>query len=164
MKKKKAAILLAALTFSTRLLTGCGESTPLLSEDDYILDARSARTSLGTAPGDSSEAFLEAYGAYRFFTSIDGGDYRMLAAEEIPFDSSVTILLPTFFIDGQPIEPDTFCEENEIEKSNLMEYLRSADFLDEHTAEYRYLTFTWDSGVIADIDSAYMSYNEEGAN
>lgn len=164
MIKRKTGILLAALTFSTWLFTGCGETAPLLSENDYILDTRSDQTSLGIAPGNNSEAFLEAYGAYRFFTSIDGGDYQMLAPEEIPFDSSVTILLPAFFIDGQPIDPDIFCEENEIEKSDLMEYLRSADFLNEHTAEYRYLTFTWDNGVIADISSAYMSYNEDGAN
>lgn len=164
MNKKKAAILLTALIFSTWLFTGCGETTPLLGEDDYILDTRSDQTSLGIAPGSNSETFLEAYGAYRFFTSIDGGDYQMLASEEIPFDSSVTILLPAFFIDGQPIDPDIFCEENEIEKSDLIEYLRSADFLNDHTAEYRYLTFTWDNGVITDIDSAYMNYNEDGAN
>ena len=161
---KKAAVFLAAVILNIWLLTGCGESAPLLSADDYILDARSGQTSLGTAPGDNSEAFLETYGAYRFFTSIDGGDYQVLAPEEIPFDSSVTILLPTFFVDGQPIDPDKFCEENEIEKSALMESLRSADFLNEHTAEYRYLTFTWDNGMIADISSSYMSYNEDGAN
>ena len=164
MKKKKAAILLVALILNICLFTGCGESAPLLSADDYVPDARSDQTSFGIAPGDNSEAFLEAYGAYRFFTSIDDGDYRMVDYEDIPFDSSVTILLPTFFVDGQPIDPDTFCEENEIEKSDLMEYLRSADFLSEHTAEYRYLTFTWENGVITDISSAYMSYNEDGAN
>ena len=164
MKRKKVAIFPAALTLSIYLLTGCGEATPLLNEEDYILDTRSDQTNWGIAPGDSSEAFLEAYGAYRFFTSIDGGDYQMLAPEEIPFDASVTILLPTFFIDGQPIDPDTFCEENEIEKSDLIEYLRSADFLNNHTAEYRYLTFTWDNGAIVDIASAYMNYNEDGAN
>ena len=164
MKKKKAAILLAALILNIWLLTGCGESAPLLGTDDYRLDARSDQTSFGIAPGDNPEAFLEAYGAYKFFTSIDNDDYQMVAYEEIPFDSSVTILLPTFFVDGQPIDPDTFCEENEIEKSDLMKYLRSADFLNEHTAEYRYLTFTWDNGVITDISSAYMSYNEDGAN
>lgn len=164
MKKKKAVILLAALTFGTWLFTGCGKSTPLLSADDYILDSRTDRTSLGTVPGDTSEAFLETYGTYRFFTSIDGGDYQMLAPEDISFDSSVTTLLPGFFVDGQPIDPDAFCKENEIEKSDLMEYLRSPDYLSEHTVEYRYLTFTWDNSVIADISSAYMNYNEDGAN
>ena len=161
---KKAAILLAAFGLHLYLLTGCGESTPLLTAADYILDTQSGQTSMGTAPGDTSETFLEAYGTYRFFTSIDGGDFQVLDPEEIPFDSSVTTLLPTFFIDGQPVDPDLFCKENEIDKSELLTYLRSADFLGSHTVEYCYLTFTWNEGVIADISTSYMNYNEDGAN
>lgn len=164
MNIRKFSISLAVFGLNLCLLTGCGESIPLLTADDYILDVQSGQTSLGTASGDTAETFLAAYGAYRFFTSIDGGDYQMLAPEEIPFDSSVTTLLPTFFIDGQPIDPDLFCEENEIEKSDLLSLFRSADFLGSHTVEYRYLTFTWDNGVITDITSSYMNYNEDGAN
>lgn len=161
---KKTVILLAAFGLSLGFLTGCGETAPLLTADDYELDAETNTTNRGVAPGDTSEAFLTAYGEYRFFTSIDGGDYRMLDSEDIPFDSSVTTLLPTFFIDGLAVDPDTFCEENEIEKADLISFLRSADYLNSHTVEYDYLIFTWENGVITDIRSEYMDYNEDGAN
>lgn len=164
MRRNKAALFLTVLALSLGLLTGCGESAPLLTADDYELDALTNKTSRGVGVGDTAETFFDAYGEYRFFTSIDNGDYQVLAPDEISFDSSVTVLLPTFFIDGLPIEPDAFCEENSIEKAELITYLSSADYLNLHTVEYRYLIFTWDSGSIADIRSMYMNYNEDGAN
>lgn len=162
--KMKKAVLLAALGLSIGLLTSCGESTPLLTAEDYELDAQTNQTSRGVAPGDTTEAFLTAYGEYRFFNSIDNGDYQMLAFEEIPAESAVTTLLPTFFIDGQPIDPDAFCKENEIEKADLLTAISSEDYLNAHTVEYYYLVFTWENGVITDIRSEYMNYNEDGAN
>lgn len=164
MNKKRAAILLTMLALNSGLLTGCGESTPLLTADDYVLDALTNKTSLGVGVGDTAETFFNAYGEYRFFTSIDNGDYQVLVPEEISFDSPVTILLPTFFIDGLPVEPDAFCEENNIEKAELISYLSSADYLNLHTVEYRYLVFTWENDTITDIRPMYMNYNEDGAN
>lgn len=164
MTRKKALILLTALSLSLGLLTGCGESTPLLTAEDYTWDTENNKTNRGVTLGDTSEAFLEAYGEYKIFTSVDGSDYRMIAYEEIPFDSAATTLLPTFFVDGAPIDPDTFCEENEIEKSNLIDFLSSEDYLNSHRVEYYYLIFTWENGAITDIRSEYMDYNEDGAN
>ncbi|MCH5261719.1 MAG: hypothetical protein J1F42_02300 [Lachnospiraceae bacterium] len=162
--KKKTIIILFSLILNLGLFTGCGESTPLLSADDFELDALTNKTSLGVGVGDTTETFFNAYGEYRFFTSIDNGDYQVLVPEEISFDSPVTILLPTFFIDGLPMEPDAFCEENNIEKAELISYLSSADYLNLHTVEYRYLAFTWENGTITDIRPMYMNYNEDGAN
>ena len=88
----------------------------------------------------------------------------MLTEEDIPFDSGAITLLPTFFVDGLPVDPDVFCEENEIEKADLIAYLRDTDYLSSHEVEYRYLIFTWENGTIADISSGYMNYNEDGAN
>lgn len=161
---KKSVILLTALGLSLGLLTACGESAPLLTANDYELDAQTNSTTRGIAPGDTPDAFLAAYGDYRFFTSVDGGDYQMLTFEEIPSDSSVTTLLPTFVVDGQSVDPDAFCEENEIEKSALLTFLSSEDYLNSHTVEYYYLIFTWEQGIITDIRSEYMNYNEDGAN
>ncbi len=151
----------AALTFS--LLTGCGKVTPLLSAVDYELDLETTTTNKGVSVGDTPEAFLAAYGEYRIFTSVDGGEYQVFPAEEIPFEDSVTCLLPTFFIDGLPVDPDVFCEENEIEKSALLAFLTSDDYLHSHTVVYYYLTFTWEDGVILDITSRYMDYNEDAS-
>ena len=164
MKRQKTGLICAAIGLSLGLLTGCGKDTPLLTADDYTLETETDRTSLGVAPGDTAETFLAAYGEYKVFISVEGGDFQMLTSDEIPFDSATITLLPTFFVDGLPMDPDDFCEENEIEKADLITYLRSADYLSSHAVEYRYLTFAWENGVITDIRSDYMNYNEDGAN
>lgn len=160
---KKAVILLAALALTLSLLTGCGESTPLLTAVDYELDIETNKTNRGVSLGDTPETFLAAYGKYKIFTSLEGGDYQMYPTDEIPFDSAVITLLPTFFIDGLPIDPNAFCEENEIEKTDLLSFLSSEDYLRSHTVVYCYLTFAWENGVITDIQSSYMDYNEDAS-
>lgn len=160
---KKAVILSAALSLALSLLTGCGKSTPLLSAVDYELDIETNKTNRGVSLGDTPETFLAAYGEYKIFTSVEGGDYQMYPTDEIPFDSAVITLLPTFFIDGLPIDPNAFCEENEIEKIDLLSFLSSEDYLRSHTVVYCYLTFAWENGVITDIQSSYMDYNEDAS-
>lgn len=160
---KKIVILSAAFSLISALLTGCGESTPLLSAVDYELDIETNETNKGVSVGDTPENFLAAYGEYKIFTSVHGQDYQVFPTDEIPFDSAVTTLLPTFFIDGLPIDPDVFCEENEIEKTNLLSFLSSEDYLRSHTVVYYYLLFTWENGVITDIHSSYMDYNEDAS-
>ena len=160
---KKMIALLFALMLTLGLMTGCGESAPLLSATDYELDPESRVTSRDVTVGDTAETFLAAYGDYKIFTSVDGGAYQVFAPEEIPFDSSITLLLPTFFIDGLPTDLDQFCEENEIEKSSLTDTLASDEFLKTHTVVYYYLLFTWENGAITDIRAEYMDYNEDAA-
>ena len=164
MIKKKISALFTALGLTLGCLTACGQDIPLLAADDYELNTETNQTSRGITPGDASETFLAAYQEYKFFTSVEGGDYQMLAPEDIPFDSPITILLPTFYIDGLPIDPNDFCKENEIDKAGLIDFLSSGEYLDAHTVEYRYLLFTWENGIITDIRSEYMNYNEDGAN
>ena len=161
---KKVLFTLTAIGLTLALLTGCGEDTPLLAAKDYELDTQTHTTSLGISPGDTSEDFLSAYGEYKLFTSTDGETYQVLVTEEIPFDSAITILLPAFFVDGLPIDPDVFCEENGVEKADLITFLSGEDYLASHSVEYRYLVFTWENGVITDIRSSSMDYNEDGAN
>lgn len=164
MEIKKYIMILTALGLSLGLLTGCGEDTPLLAAEDYELDIQTNTTNRGISPGDTSEDFLSAYGEYKLFTSTDGETYQVLVPEEIPFDLAITILLPAFFVDGLPIDPDVFCEENGVEKADLITFLSGEDYLASHTVEYRYLIFTWENGIITDIRSASMDYNEDGAN
>ncbi|MDE6943043.1 MAG: hypothetical protein K2P66_01295, partial [Lachnospiraceae bacterium] len=68
---KKLTTLLTVTLLTIGILSGCGESTPLLTATDYELDLASDMTARGIAPGDNAEAFLSAYGEYRIFTSID---------------------------------------------------------------------------------------------
>ncbi len=160
---KKLIVPLASLILTLGLMAGCGKTTPLLAATDYELDPESKVTSREVSIGDNAETFLAAYGDYKIFTSIEGGEYQVFAPDEIPFDSSVTLLLPTFFIDGLPTDLNQFCEENEIEKSGLTDTLTSDEFLKSHTVVYYYLLFTWENGAITDIRSEYMDYNEDAA-
>lgn len=162
--KKKPTLFTAALALAIGLMTGCGDDAPALTADDYILDAETCRTSRGVAIGATPDDFFGAYADCDCFVSVDGGDYQPLSGGELPAGSVVRTLVPTFFVDGEPIEPVSFCQENDIEESALIDYITSAEYLDAHTAEYRYLTFTWENGAVSDIQSAYMNYNEEGAN
>lgn len=163
--KKTFALLM--LTFACPfLLCACSqEQTPLLTSADYNLvsAAESIQTERGVTIGDGPDAFLAAYGDYDILTSIGGGDYLFLDAEDIPFDASLRTILPSFFVDDTAIEIGSFCEKNGIENNDLLTFFTSSDYLRSHTVVYRYLVFTWEDGVITDISSESMDYNLDGA-
>ncbi len=161
---KRAAAILTILCLSCGMLSACGSDTALLTATDYELDEDTDETSRGISVGDDSETFLAAYGEYEILTSVDGGDYQLLAAEEIPFsETSVKTILPTFFIDGLAIDTDQFCKDNDIEKKDLLAYLNSEAYLSAHTVVYFYLSFSWENGVITEISSESMDYNADAA-
>ena len=163
--KVHTVITVLTLTLMSGLLAGCGNKTPLPAAEDFVLNEDTGATSRGILPGDTPETFLSAYEEYKLFTSTDNGEtYQVLSAKEMPFDKDMTVLLPSFFIDGAPMDPDAFCKENDIEKSDLMNLLKSKEYLTSHRVEYRYLLFTWQNGVIEDIVSSYMDYNAESEN
>ncbi len=162
MSKKIIAALFLSLTLSG-LTAGCGEKKPLLTPTDYDLDAETAQTIRGVKIGDNPDAFLAAYGDYDILSCVDGQSYRFLASEEIPFDDTLTTILPSFFIDGAAIEIDGFCENNGIEKENLLSYLTDEAYLEHHTVVYQYLVFEWENGLIKDIRSEAMDYNKDGS-
>lgn len=160
---KKIRILSAIAMSLILLLTACGRETPLLRAIDYELNLENNTTSKGIGIGDTPEAFLEAYGGYVIETCVENGPYQALHTDEIPFTESIKTILPTFFIDGQPMTIEQICEANEIERVDLLALLSSEEYLQEHTVAYHYMIFTWESGVIADIRSEYMDYNEDAS-
>ena len=162
MAKKIISILSLTLILSLSVCA-CGEEKVFLSATDYELDAETAQTIRGIKIGDDSETFLAAYGDYDILSSINGNDYRFLPVEEIPFTSSLTTLLPSFFVDGSVINLDSFCEENGIEKEELLSFLTDEAYLEMHTVLYQYLVFTWENGKITDIRSESMDYNRDGS-
>ncbi|MCM1174643.1 MAG: hypothetical protein NC341_06280 [Blautia sp.] len=145
------------------LLTACGKETPLLTAADYELNQDTNTTSRGIGIGDTPEAFLKAYGSYDIETSIEYGAYQALDTDEIPFTDSIRTILPTFFIDGTPVTIEQICMENEIERADLLSLLSSDEYLQKHTVIYNYLIFTWDGGLISDIHSEFMDYNEDAS-
>ncbi len=162
MSKKIIAALFLSLMLSG-LTAGCGEEKPLLSPTDYDLDAETSQTIRGVKIGDTADAFLAAYQDYDILCSVDGGSLRFLPPEEIPFNGTLTTVLPSFFIDGAAIDIDSFCEENEIEKDSLLSFLTGEDYLEHHTVVYRYLIFDWENGKVKDIRSESMDYNKDAS-
>ena len=162
MVKKIISILGLSLILSLSVCA-CGEEKSFLSATDYELDAETAQTIRGVKIGDDSETFLNAYRDYDILSSINGGDYRFLPVEEIPFTSELTTILPSFFVDSSAIDLDSFCEENGIEKENLLSFLTDESYLEMHTVLYQYLVFTWENGKITDIRSESMDYNRDGS-
>lgn len=194
---KKTILSLLILCMASYLLCACGEETPLLTVEDYKLDAENGSTSRGVKIGDNAEAFRAAYQDDMIFSSVtetasatgsspeedpdaetdSSADhetdqvsdtsaetaYQFLSMDEISFDTVQSIILPTFFIDGQPLDMELFCEENEIEQSHLLAFLTDESYLANHRVVYRYLIFTWEDGVITDIRSESMDYNQDGS-
>lgn len=161
MKKLRLTPIMAlSLIF---LLTACGKETPLLRAVDYELNLENNTTNKGIGIGDTPEAFLEAYGGYVIETCVNDGPYQALHTDEIPFTESIKTILPTFFIDGLPMTIEQICADNEIERVDLLAFLSSDEYLLQHTVAYHYMIFTWEGGVITDIRSEYMDYNEDAS-
>ena len=163
--KKIKTILSAVLLSITALtaLTACGKETPLLKAADYELNHEDNTTSKGIGIGDTPEAFLDAYSDYIIETSIENGPYQALKTDDIPFTESIRTILPTFFIDENAVTIEQICEENEIERTGLLALLSSDEYLQNHTVIYHYMIFTWENGIITDIHSEFMDFNEDAS-
>lgn len=160
MNRFKSVFTLLLCTF---LLTACEKGTPLLTAADYELNQETNTTSKGIGIGDTPEDFLNAYGDYVIETSIEYGPYQAINNDEIPFTDSIRTILPTFFIDGVPVTIEQICTENKIERADLLSLLSSEEYLQNHTVIYNYMIFTWEDGLITDIHSEFMDYNEDAS-
>lgn len=163
MRKLKTAHAAALLSIALIALTACGKEQLLLRAVDYELNLEDNVTNKGIGIGDTPETFLDAYGDYVIETSVESGPYQSLPIDEIPFTQSIKTILPTFFIDGEPITIEQICTENEVERTELLALLSSGEYLKEHTVTYQYMIFSWENGVITDIRSEYMDYNEDAS-
>lgn len=160
MNLNKSVLIVLFITF---FLTACGKETPLLEAADYELNLNTNTTSKGIGIGSTPEEFLAAYGSYTITTSVEYGPFEALEPKEIPFTESIRTILPTFFIDGVPVTIEQVCSENKIERAQLLSLLSSEEYLQNHTVVYHYMVFTWEDGVISDIHSEFMDYNEDAS-
>lgn len=158
---KKNVNLVCFILLLAIFLTACSKEQPLLDKADYELNTENNTTIKGIGIGDTAEDFLASYGEYDIEISINGGNYQSMAAEEIPFDEPMQTILPTFIIDDVPVTLSQICEENEIERSDLLTLLSSDEYLNEHQVSYYYLIFDWKSGAITDIRSDYIDFNKD---
>ena len=153
--------LLYLFLFSALFLTGCEKKTSQTAPES-LFQLKNGETSDGLKIGDTPSEFRKAYRDYTIQIAYDEPDavLRIVPMNQIPFEEDIFTIIACFFINGTPISEEDICEENRIEPSALHDLLSSGDFLRSHEVIYRYLVFEWQDGVIVDIDSNELNYNE----
>lgn len=154
MKKLRFAALAMLL-----LLSGCEKrQTQIAPESLFVLE--DGVTSQGIQAGDTPEEFQEAYGDYIIQVAYENTGYTPMSINRIPYNEPISTMIANFFINGEPVSDEEICRENEIEPEDLYSLLSSYEYLTSHEVIYRYLEFSWESGVIADINAGELYYNE----
>lgn len=156
MKKLLYIVLFAAL-----ILSGCEKNTTKFAPAS-LFEMNGHETAAGLKIGDGPKAFKAAYGDYTVqvaFTE-QPSNYRVMSVSKIPYNENISTIIANFFIDEEPVSEDWICKENGIDISGLHELLSSHDYLRQHDVVYRYLNFQWKDGLITDINSEELNYNE----
>ena len=155
MKKLRYAALALLL-----LLSGCEKKQTLIAPACLFVLEDGDVTSLGIQPGDTPEEFQEAYGDYTIQVAYENTGYTPMSIKRIPYEEPISTMIANFFINGEPISDEDLCRDNDIEPEDLYSLLSSYEYLTNHEVIYRYLEFSWEDGVIADINSGELYYNE----
>lgn len=147
--------------FLALFLSGC-EKNSSSTPPESLFRISNGETYAGVKSGDGPAAFQKAYGSYTIQVGYDEPDSSLntMSIHEIPYDEDIYTIISGFFIDGKPVAEETICSDNQIEVSGLHDLLSSSDYLRSHEVIYRYLIFTWSDGIITDIDSEELNYNE----
>lgn len=153
--------LLYILAFCVLFLSGC-EKNPSATAPESVFLLDGDETSQGIKCGDDSASFIKAYQNYRIQVAYNdvSSSYTTMDIKKIPYQQNISTIIANFFIDGKPKSEEELCEENNTELSALHTLLSSPDYLRSHDVLYRYLIFTWKNGIITDIASEELNYNE----
>ncbi len=156
MKKLLFLILSAAL-----LLSGCEKNTSGIAPAS-LFRVEGGVTADGVSVGDGKNAFINAYRSYTVQVAYRdaASDYMTMSISRIPYDDPISTMIANFFVDGEPVSYATLCAENNISESELYALMSSHEYLRSHDVVYRYLVFDWEDGVITDIVSEELNYNE----
>lgn len=153
--------LLYILLFSTLLLTGCEKNFARPAPASlFFMDGDA--TSSGIRPGDGKSAFIRAYRDYPIQVAYSDmeSNYHSMPIRNIPYDDNISTMIASLFIDGTPVLEQTLCSENDIKPEQLHAFLSDPKYLRLHDVVYRYLNFSWENGLITDIESGELNYNE----
>jgi hypothetical protein len=153
--------LLYIALFLLLLLTGCEKKSAKIPTADLFLLSDNT-TADGVRPGDTSEKFIEIYGEYSIQAAFNhtASSYISMSVKKIPFNEDISTLISCFFIDGKPLSETMICEIYDVTPSQMHDLISSSDFLRSHEVEYRYLRFKWSDGIITEILSSDLNYNE----
>ena len=142
-------------------LTGC-EKKPATTAPKELFQVTDKVTNDGVQVGDGPEQFIDAYEDYLIQVAYNNleSSYVVMDIDEIPYEEDISTIIANFFVDGKPISEEDLCEENNVKPTQLYALLSSSAYLREHNVVYRYLRFRWAGGLIADIQSDELNYNE----
>lgn len=153
--------LLYITLFSLLLLSGCEKKTAEFAPAElFVLEDGS--TSAGISPGDGKDDFVRAYRDYTIQVAYNDleSNYLVMSIRDIPYEDPISTMIANFFINGEPVSEEALCEQNDVSPADLHTLLSSSDYLRGHEVIYRYLRFSWEDGVIAEIESQELNYNE----
>ena len=153
--------LLYTVLFAVVLLSGCEKNTARTAPASlFLMDGDS--TSAGIRIGDNSKAFANAYRDYTIQVaySEQASNYVIMSMNKIPFDEKISTIIANFFVDGKPVSETQLSKDNNVKLSELHPLLSSPEYLQQHDVVYRYLSFRWENGVIVNIVSDELNYNE----
>lgn len=153
--------LLYIAIFSLLFLSGC-EKKPAPIADASLFHVTDGVTADGIKCGDGPDAFIKAYKDYTIqvaYSQLES-NYLVMSIKDIPYNDQISTIIANFFINGTPMAEETICDENDIQLSELHSLLSSSAYLRSHEVIYRYLDFEWQDGVITDISSEELNYNE----
>ena len=167
----KKNIIITLLLF-TLLLNGCNQVLETMSLEDYQI-SEAGTTAKGIGQGSSLEEFLDVYENYEMLIGYEDGIYSVFhqediitkeGKEEVFTQNTFSLLLPTFFVDGVACSTDTLCETYQVSKENLLSFLNSEAFLNEHHVVYHILICDFKDGILAQLLTSSRDYNEELEN
>lgn len=158
-------VMLVIAVCAACVLGGCGnEFVPI--EDDFSVNDKT--TSAGISVGATFSEFAEVYSEFPI-QRIDNSDGGNWVAYSIPNlkktpdagNDDMTLMVSYFFVDGVAVSTKTLLEETGTESENLVEYLSSPEYLNDHSVVFRYMIFDFSAGTITDIRADYLDYNNE---
>lgn len=153
--------LLYIFLFAVLLLSGC-EKNPADTAPESLFQMEGTATAAGVKPGDGPKEFKAAYRNYTIQVAYNEleSNYMVMSIDKIPYEDPISTIIANLFINGKPVSEEEICEENNVKPENLHSLLSSAAYLRRNEVIYRYLTFDWEDGVITDIGSEELNYNE----
>lgn len=153
--------LLYVIMFSILFLSGCEKKTLDTAPAELFL-MEGGETAAGVSVGDGPEEFIDAYSDYTIQVAYSDqtSGYLVMSIKEIPYGERISAIIATLFVDGAPVSEEDICEENQIEPEELPDLISSSSYLRKHDVVYRFLDFRWEDGIIADISSSELNYNE----
>ena len=158
MKKYLSYLMILVILIST---VGCGKTKLELTNEDYNLSNNA--TSKGITIGSSSDDFINAYNglvANVWYADDSSNTAKEINVNEVDYTKQSHIGLSTFFIDDKAIDVNDFKKKNNID-SDLNSWLENnTEYLQKHSVVYKCLVFTFDNGIVNNIQYSEKNFNE----